>query len=106
MNSLELIKDADRCIKFTQRKYNLSKQFNNIETWRTQNKDHLRLISKFNEISKGKQLAVGRHDLPSRNLSTISLSNTQDSNKMSKSPSAIRSLNFTKRKNELKNIDR
>ena len=106
INSIEVTKDADRCIKHMHKKFTLSKQFNNIETWRSQNKAHLRLISRFEEISKGKQLAVGRHDLHIRNMSNLSLSNSMDPTKIIRSPSVIRSLNFVKRKNDLRDIDR
>ena len=50
INSFEDTKEADRFIKETHKKYNLSKHFNDSQTWRSQNKEHLRLIQKFEEI--------------------------------------------------------
>ena len=66
----------------------------------------MRLINKFEEIQMGKHLGIGRHDPQSRNFSSLSMNKNQDQTSLSRSPSGIKSLNFVKRKNDLKTIDK
>lgn len=65
-----------------------------METWRDQNKEHLRLISRFNEIGNGKMLSVDK----SRNDFDWTFSTLQQ-----KEPG---SLNYTLRKDFIEQTDK
>ena len=46
--------NMDEIIEKTRNKFTTSKRFRNQEMWRSNDIQHARIISKFNEISKGK----------------------------------------------------
>lgn len=83
-------------------KFGASRRFKNSETWRSQDKDNMRLIGRFQDIQKGKLLSVSRYG---GSRATFGVKNSQLHHQGTVDYKVNKSLNIAKRKSELKEMD-
>ena len=91
----------------------MSKKFRDMQTWRSQDKDHRRLIERFNSIAEGKQLGVAPAVTRSPDIAFMSTPGDQQNQafasgvtmKANSPPSVHTSLNYKVRKEKLQQID-